>query len=227
MQYIFLPTNKYIIPWSTITAILYIISFYNDCVTLSIGLYTLLIPWRKTMQSIMSLVMIFDSILYFITAYRQESNQSLEKKKANKKADKLGQLEKASAHERLRHTIKKKDDSQSRQLEFAMSKARINTLGRKRIEKLNHTLYETRFTKIAARYFKTYFFFDLLGAAPTFLYECTFFWTTDYDTVLKHHIKSPIYNFFFWLKLFKFMAVSTRINDTFNLLFNIIKDRYY
>ena len=77
VQYIFLPTSRYIIPWSTFVGILYVISFFNDCITMSIGLYTLLIPWRKTLQSFMSLITIIDSVLYFITAYRKESNQSL------------------------------------------------------------------------------------------------------------------------------------------------------
>ena len=95
------------------------------------------------------------------------------------------------------------------------------------IEKLDHSLYETRFTKIAARYLKTYFIFDLLGCAPVFIFEAVYGFTTDYDTVLNHHINSVLYNFVFWLKLFKFMAVSTRINDTYNLLFNILKDKFY
>ena len=74
VQYIFLPTSKYIIPWSTFTSILYIISFYNDILSLATGLYTLLVPWRKILQSTVSLVMFLDSILYFITAFRKESN---------------------------------------------------------------------------------------------------------------------------------------------------------
>ena len=88
MQYIFLPTNPYIIPWSTFTCVLYVVSFYNDCLTLATGLYTLLVPWRKTMQTVASFVMFMDSMIFFITAYRKESNQSLEKKKANQEAAK-------------------------------------------------------------------------------------------------------------------------------------------
>ena len=86
VQYIFLPTNKYIIPWSTFTCVLYIVSFYNDCLTLATGLYTLLVPWRKTMQTIASFVMFIDSMIIFITAYRKESNQSIKKEKANREA---------------------------------------------------------------------------------------------------------------------------------------------
>ena len=108
-----------------------------------------------------------------------------------------------------------------------MGKARMQALGKEKIEKLNHSLYETRFKKIALRYLKTYFVFDLLGCAPVFIYESLFFFTTDYDKVMIYHIQSNIYKFCFWLKLFKFMAVSTRINDTFNLLFDLLKDKFY
>ena len=100
-------------------------------------------------------------------------------------------------------------------------------LGRDRIEKLEHSLYETKFTKIAAKYIKSYFLFDILGCAPVFIYEAVYGFSTDYNTVLNHHIHSVFYNIFFWLKLFKFMAVSTRIVDTYNLLFNILKDKFY
>ena len=86
VQYIFLPTNSYLIPWSSFTCVLYVVSFYNDCLTLATGLYTLLVPWRKTMQTVASFVMFIDSMIFFITAYRKESNQSLEKKKANQEA---------------------------------------------------------------------------------------------------------------------------------------------
>ena len=95
VQYIFLPTSPYLIPWSTFTCILYVASFYNDCLTLATGLYTLLIPWRKIMQTVASFVMFIDSMIFFITAYRKESNQSLDKKKANKEAaNKLTQFKK-------------------------------------------------------------------------------------------------------------------------------------
>ena len=107
------------------------------------------------------------------------------------------------------------------------NKARLESLGKSKIDKLNHSLYETRFSKIAAKYLKTYFVFDLLGCAPVFIYEAVYGFTTDYDRVLNYHIHSLLYNFVFWLKLFKFMAVSTGINDTYNLLFNILKDKFY
>ena len=38
------------------------------------------------MQTVASFVMFIDSMIFFITAYRKELNQSLEKKKANKEA---------------------------------------------------------------------------------------------------------------------------------------------
>jgi len=227
VQYIFLPTSKYIIPWSTFTAILYIISFYNDCISMSLGLYTLLIPWRKTLQSIMSLVTIIDSILYFITAYRKESNQSL-KQKANREAEDFDKSGKKSLNKSSK--VKKKEQLQEQQciqLAFAQQKARLTSLGQKRLEKLNHTLYETKFKSIASRYLRTYFFFDILGCAPILMYESRFGWTTDYNKVLEYHINSPFYHFVFWLKLFKFMAVATRINDTYNLLFSLLKDKFY
>ena len=38
------------------------------------------------MQTVASFVMFIDSMIFFITAYRKELNQSLEKKKANQEA---------------------------------------------------------------------------------------------------------------------------------------------
>ena len=126
----------------------------------------------------------------------------------------------------MKKNISKKELEERKNTQMR-NKARLDALGRNKIEKLNHSLYETRFTKIAAKYLRTYFVFDLLGCAPVFIYEAMYGFTTDYDRVLNNHIHSLLYNFVFWLKLFKFMAVSTRINDTYNLLFNILKDKFY
>ena len=93
-------------------------------------------------------------------------------------------------------------------------------------EKLDHPVYETRFTNIASRYLKTYFFFEFLACAPIFFYEAFYGFTTDYDDVKKYHVDSNLYHIFFFMKIFKLLA-SPKIAETFSMTVLSLKDFFY
>ena len=93
-------------------------------------------------------------------------------------------------------------------------------------EKLDHPVYETRFTHIASRYLKTYFVFEFLACAPILIYETIFRFTIDYDDVKKYHVDSLLYHIFFFMKIFKLLA-APKVAETFAMTVGALKDFFY
>ena len=57
-------------------------------------------------------------------------------------------------------------------------------IGKKWAEKLEHPVYETRFSVLAKNYLKTYFIFEILACAPVFFYDATQGFTNDHQAVV-------------------------------------------
>ena len=96
-------------------------------------------------------------------------------------------------------------------------------IGKEMAEKLDHPVYETRFSILAKNYLKTYFVFEFLACAPVFLYEVFHGFTGNQDAIVQDHIESSFYQFLFHLKLFKLLTAS-KVIQTMKQLVQLLKD---
>ena len=99
-------------------------------------------------------------------------------------------------------------------------------IGRMLSDKLVHPVYETRFSQIASRYLRTYFFFDFLACAPIFTFEAVYGFTTNYKEIKMHHCDSYLYHLFFFFKLFKLLSLP-KVVTTFNTVVSNISTYFY
>ena len=79
VKYIVLPTNMWFIPWSLFTSLIYVFSYWNDSFDLAFGLVPILLPWKKTLQTLCSLIMLIDIFTFFFVADRKDGRELLQK----------------------------------------------------------------------------------------------------------------------------------------------------
>ena len=88
----------------------------------------------------------------------------------------------------------------------------IKIIKEKKKSKLDHDVYEMRFTSIIERYMKTSFIFDFLACVPVLLYDSLHGFTTDEDQI-EVILNSGWYYLWNFLKICK-LAQIIRIRET-------------
>ena len=116
---------------------------------------------------------------------------------------------------------------ESRRQQKALRNKRLSRkIGKKLVDQLEDPMYEMRITKIASKYLKTYFFFEILACVPILVFEACYRFTTDYEQVKEYHIDSALYRLFYALKLFKLLAFP-KVAHVANMIVAEIKDYFY
>ena len=122
-------------------------------------------------------------------------------------------------------TISRVKESRRQQKVFR-NKRLSRKIGKEMVDLLEDPIYEMRITKIASKYLKTYFIFELLACAPILVFEASYRFTTDYQEVKELHIDSALYRLFYALKLFKLLAFP-KVAHVANTIVAEIKDYFY
>ena len=77
-KYIYLPMSRTKISWDIFISLILFIAVFSDFFFTVMGLYPLTVPWIKTIQSIISVLLMMDILFTFLTAYKKEMRIEIE-----------------------------------------------------------------------------------------------------------------------------------------------------